>query len=214
MKNFAKNIVKYALRIIPYNSIRKINRYLDILYTHWVKPNFAFFGENSYLERGLRLWNTKFISIGSDVVIRRMSTLSTWDTYYGKNYIPRIEIGDGCSIGEFFNISCTNEIVLGKNVLIGRWVTIIDHSHGDFQEIQLSIPPAERELISKGRIVIEDNVWIGDKATICPNVHIHKGAIIGANSVVTKDVEAYTIVAGCPATARKSLVKSGDRQVN
>jgi acetyltransferase-like isoleucine patch superfamily enzyme len=48
-------------------------------------------------------------------------------------------------------------------------------------------------------VTIEDNVWIGDKATILPNVHIGKGAIIAANAVVTHDVPAYAVAAGNPA---------------
>lgn len=205
MKLFFTKIIKYFLKLIPYSRFQQMGRYLNILYTHWVKYDFASFGDNSYLERGLRLWNVRFISIGENVFIRRMSSLSAWDNYLGKKYTPKIEIGDGCSIGEFFNISCTNKVFLGKNVLIGRWVTIIDHAHGGFDEEELMTPPAERDLISKGGIVIEDNVWIGDKVTICPCVHVHKGAIIGANSVVTKDVVANTIVAGCPAKTVKAL---------
>lgn len=48
-------------------------------------------------------------------------------------------------------------------------------------------------------MIIGNNVWIGDKATILPNVSIGNGAIIAANSVVTKDVPEYCIVAGNPA---------------
>ena len=54
-------------------------------------------------------------------------------------------------------------------------------------------------------VVIEDNVWIGEKASIMPGVHIGKGAIIAANSVVTHDVPAYAVVAGTPAKVIKQL---------
>ena len=54
-------------------------------------------------------------------------------------------------------------------------------------------------------VVIEDNVWIGEKASIMPGVHIGKGAIIAANSVVTHDVPAYAVVAGVPAKIVKQL---------
>ncbi|WP_442590766.1 acyltransferase [Pedobacter sp. AW31-3R] len=205
--NFIKIVIKYILRLISYRSVQKADRFFNILYTHWVKYSFASFGGNSYLERGLRLWNAKFISIGQRVFIRRMGNLSAWDEYMGQQFQPKIEIGDGCSIGEFFNMSCTNSIVLGQNVLIGRWVTLIDHAHGGNGEEELEIPPAERNLVSKGGIVIEDNVWIGDKVTICANVYIHRGAVIGANSVVTKDVAAHTVVAGCPARIIKTALK-------
>ena len=60
-------------------------------------------------------------------------------------------------------------------------------------------------LYRKGPVVIEDNVWIGEKASIMPGVHIGKGAIIAANSVVTHDVPAYAVVAGVPAKIVKQL---------
>lgn len=63
----------------------------------------------------------------------------------------------------------------------------------------MDMPPTQRPIYSKGPVVIGDNVWIGDKATILPNVSIGKGAIIAANSVVTKDVPEYSVFAGNPA---------------
>lgn len=59
-------------------------------------------------------------------------------------------------------------------------------------------------MVSKGPVIIEDNVWIGDKATILANVTIGKGAVVAANSVVTKDVPAYSVVAGIPAKVIKT----------
>ena len=60
-------------------------------------------------------------------------------------------------------------------------------------------------MYSKGPVIIQDNVWIGEKATILPGVTIGEGAIIGANSVVTKDVPAKSLVVGCPAKIVKTL---------
>ncbi|MBQ8538908.1 MAG: CatB-related O-acetyltransferase [Ruminococcus sp.] len=63
--------------------------------------------------------------------------------------------------------------------------------------------PKLSDLSLKGDTVIGNDVWICQNATILPGVHIGDGAIIGANSVVTKDVEPYTIVAGNPAKVIK-----------
>lgn len=205
MRSFVLKIIKWGLRLFPYRSIQSFNRLLNILYTHWLKREFGALGENSILERGMRLWNPGSVFIGDDVYIRRFGNISTWDSYLTKKFSPRIEIGKGCSIGEYFNISCVDKVTLGSNVLIGRWVTIIDHTHGSLDKNDIEIPPARKDLYSKGGIVIEDNVWIGDKVAICPNVHIEKGAIIGANSVVTKDVKSNTVVAGCPAKYIRSI---------
>lgn len=67
------------------------------------------------------------------------------------------------------------------------------------------LPPLFRPLFSKGPVIIGKNVWIGDKATILPGVTIGDGSIIGANSVVTKDVPAYSVVAGNPAKIIKTI---------
>ncbi|MBR0310679.1 MAG: hypothetical protein IJQ97_07320 [Paludibacteraceae bacterium] len=55
------------------------------------------------------------------------------------------------------------------------------------------------------KVVIDDNVWIGEKSSILPGVHIGRGAIVAANSVVTHDVPAYSVVAGVPAKVIKQL---------
>lgn len=60
-------------------------------------------------------------------------------------------------------------------------------------------------MYTKGPIIINDNVWIGEKATICPGVTIGKGSIIGANAVVTKSIPPYSVAVGCPAIIIKQL---------
>ncbi len=64
---------------------------------------------------------------------------------------------------------------------------------------KVMIQGEEHEAISKGNILIDDDVWIGAKATIMSGVHINQGAIIAAGAVVTKDVPPYAIVGGVPA---------------
>ena len=83
--------------------------------------------------------------------------------------------------------------------MFGRMVTVTDNSHGATTIDDLSKAPHMRKVISKGEVVIGENVWIGDKATILPGVHIGKGAVVGANAVVTKDVPPFSVVGGIPA---------------
>ena len=94
-------------------------------------------------------------------------------------------------------------IHIGKDVLIGRFVLINDHNHGDISPESLALPPIKRSLVSKGGITIGDRVWIGDKVSILSGVTIGEGAVIGANSVVTKDVPANAVAAGIPAKVIK-----------
>ena len=107
--------------------------------------------------------------------------------------------------GQFIKISI-NRIKIGEGVLTGKFVTITDNSHGNpNDESESNISPVIRTVYSKGQVIIGNNVWIGDKATILPNVKIGDGCAIGANSVVTKDIPAYSIVGGNPARIIKTI---------
>ena len=88
-------------------------------------------------------------------------------------------------------------------MLTGKWVTITDNSHGETDKDTLGMRPQKRTITSKGPVVIGNNVWIGDKATILPGVTIGDGAVIAANAVVTKDVPPYSVVGGNPAKVIK-----------
>lgn len=145
----------------------------------------------------------EYIVIGNKTGLGKHGVLQAWDNYKGENFSPSITIGDDCWIGDYFNISAIRSITIGNRVLMGRWVTILDNSHGKTAFEDLIIPPRIRPLFSKGEVVIEDDVWIGDKVSILPGVHIGKGAVIGSNSVVTKDIPAYAVACGTPCNIIK-----------
>ena len=109
------------------------------------------------------------------------------------------------------NVSFEGEglIEIGNNVLIGSNVLITDHAHGTSTIEDLNIPPSRRNLISKGPVIIRDNVWIGENVCILPNVTIGEGAIIGANSVVTKVVPPFSLCCGNPAKVIKTITVEG-----
>lgn len=146
----------------------------------------------------LRL-NEKYFRIGSKSSFGKYAVLTAWDSYAGEKFTPKVIIGENCNFGDFLHLTCINRIEIGNNVLTGRWVTITDNNHGKTDLFDLSIPPANRKLFSKGPVKIEDKVWIGDKATILPGITIGEGAVIGANTVVSKDIPPYSIVVGNPA---------------
>lgn len=112
---------------------------------------------------------------------------------YGKH----IEIGKGCFIQQCCTFFGRGGITLGENVLVGPKVNIITINHDP--------DPENRSATYARPVVIGDNVWIGINSTILPGVSIGCGAIIGANSVVTKDVPPMTVVAGNPARIIKTL---------
>lgn len=195
--------------LLPYRRMEFFANIGRLFYSCWIANEMAFVGKHSHIGR-LRLFKGgQFISIGANTSIGRQSILTAWDEYAGERFIPSIQIGDNCCIGEFCHITACHSIAIGSGVLTGRFVYISDNSHGDYSGIsleqQLALRPILRPLGVKGAVSIGDDVWIGDKATILSGVTIGKGAIIAANAVVTHDVPAYTLVGGIPAKVIKCL---------
>lgn len=147
----------------------------------------------------------EYIVIGDGFRAEAGLVLGAYDNLNGKKYSPQLVIGENVNLGFWNRITCCNEITIGNNVLCAGKVFITDHFHGDTQKVDFSIPPIERELYSKGKVVIEDNVWIGEGVVILPGVRIGEGAIIGANAVVTKDIPPRSIASGVPARVQKKL---------
>ena len=165
------------------------------------------------------------ITIGCHTVFGDRVYLTAWDKYYTaskdvmhdgviekshnnlfiQHLTPEIIIGENCTIGAYNHITCTNKIVIGNRVLTGKWVTITDNAHGGIDVESLKLSPERRPIVSKGTVIIKDNVWIGDKATILPDVTIGEGAVVAANAVVTHDVPPYCVVAGNPARILKDF---------
>lgn len=145
------------------------------------------------------------IEIGDNCYFDRGVQISAWSDYEGQKFMPEIHVGDNCGIGANSHITAINCIKIGNNVRLGKNIIITDNAHGASDRKLLDINPHDRPLFSKGPVIIEDNVWIGEKASIMPGVRIGRGAIIGANSVVTRDVAPYSIVAGIPAKLIKNL---------
>jgi acetyltransferase-like isoleucine patch superfamily enzyme len=169
--------------------------------------SFRFVGKKTIFQFRSRFFNPKFISIGENCFVGDFSLLEAPTFNYSKK-APCMKIGNGCVIGEFNHFTCTNEIVVGDNLLTGRFVLITDNSHGDTLKKNLIISPMCREVISSGPVVIGKNVWIGDKVSILPNVTIGDGVVIGANSVVTKDIPSYCVACGIPAKVIRNFGES------
>ena len=92
---------------------------------------------------------------------------------------------------------------IGNYVMIGPDVSLLSNSH-NFDRIDV---PMERQgMTDNNPVVIEDDVWIGRNVVILPGITIHKGSIVGAGAVVTKDVEPYSIVGGVPAKFIKKRI--------
>ena len=180
----------------------RIEKWKTIFLTNIFRRYFFHFGKGSII-RSTSIGGFNSISIGDNCDIGKRAIVAVHKT--SKYDKPFIKFGNYVVIGDDSNISCINGITIADGVLLGRKVMINDNSHGSFTMEDLKIRPNKRTLVSKGPIVIEKNVWIGEMAIVLANVHIGEGAIIAANAVVNKDVPAYSIVAGVPAKVIKKL---------
>ena len=115
-----------------------------------------------------------------------------------------ITIGDNFYIGRYSQIECNatigNDVIMGNNVaLVGKY----DHKYDQVgKTIRTASQIRDHDynwLGLNSQVIIKDDVWVGYGAIIMSGVTINRGAIIAAGSVVTKDVEAYSIVGGNPA---------------
>jgi maltose O-acetyltransferase len=109
-----------------------------------------------------------------------------------------VSLGDNSGFGTGSVIS--GNTVVGNNVMIGRELITIPRNHR-FDD--LDRPMIEQGFTAPTMIYIDDDVWIGDRVTILPDVHIHAHSIVAAGAVVTKDVPEYAIVGGVPAKVIK-----------
>jgi lipopolysaccharide O-acetyltransferase len=114
----------------------------------------------------------------------------------------RIEIGDGARLSDLVHVGAVGNLRIGRNVLIGSKVLIIDHSHGHGYRAapsEIHVPPGDRELVSRGDITIGDNVWLADNVIVLAGVTIGDNCVVGAHSLVRGDLPPNSICAGNPA---------------
>lgn len=181
---------------------KKINNVRNYIYS---KKNCKLFNcVNVWFKRPINFTKgEQFFSIGEGTSFGKFAVLTAWENYEGETYIPSISIGKNCNFGDFLHLTCIKKITIGNNVLTGRWVTISDNGHGETDYQTLQIPPIIRRLSYKGPVIIGDNLWIGDKATILSGIRIGNGVVIAANAVVTKDIPSFCIAVGNPAKVIK-----------
>lgn len=111
-------------------------------------------------------------------------------------------IDENFQMNDYVHITAMTNITIGKNVLLASKVYISDCSHGSYAGDQNDTSPvtapSERKMFSKP-VIIHDNVWLGEFVSVLPGVIIGEGSIIGANSVVSKDIPQNVIAVGSPA---------------
>lgn len=194
--------------LCPHGLVFKLKYLSNVFYSGWISRKFKHYGAGTILRYPLTLRGVSRISIGRESSVGENSALTVWEYADSGIPAPEIVIGSGVSIGVGAHITAINRIEIGDNVLIGKTVTITDNAHGKSDAEAITLPPIKRRLYSPGPVIIESGVWVGDKVTILPNVRIGKNSIIGANSVVTKDIPPNCVAAGVPARVVKDVGRS------
>ena len=152
-----------------------------------------YFGVGAMIARPHHFWGEKYISIGDHVAIWRYSRVDALGN--GPDF-EGIEIGEGCKIQPFVHIAAVEKVTLGKGVLIASHVYITDHDH-DFSDPY--DPPIWNKRVVSAPTCIEDYVWLGEGVMVLKGVTIGERSIIGAGSIVTKDIPSFSIAVGTPA---------------
>src|ERR1035437_4101379 len=142
-------------------------------------------GNESMIEYPARIVGGKYIRIGASFWAGPGLTLEAHDRHRDARYEPRVVIGDRVRVGNQCHIACVNRVEIGDDVLMGHRVFVTDHFHGRITREELAVPPNSRLVSSKGPVIIERNVWIGEGAGVLPGVTVGEGSVIGANAVVT-----------------------------
>ncbi len=174
-------------------------KYQEIYTNHFLRPQFEYLGRESTVTQPwnivvfggpIRFGDFTNLLAAPDKKIR----LSVWSK---KKDIKGIQFGDFCLVCSGVRVSSASEITIGDNCMLasGAYLTDADwHDIYDRTAFGTSAP-----------IILEDNVWVGDQATVCKGVTIGKNSIIGAGSVVVNDIPANTVAAGNPARVVKEL---------
>jgi acetyltransferase-like isoleucine patch superfamily enzyme len=135
------------------------------------------------------------IEIARGVNIGRRARIESHRTERGR---ATLSIGEGTSIGNDFHAGAAVELRIGRHCMFASGVTVLDHDH-DFGDP--SDPHKAFDAVVAQPTIIEDGVFLGDHVVVLKGVTIGRGSVIGANSVVTRDVPPLTIAAGMPARA-------------
>ena len=182
----------------------RLDYFKNIFYSGVFSKSLKNHPTNVFVHNTYSLKGGENISIGNNFIGNKGLVLEALSTFEHAIFNPSIAIGDNVFMNQNCRIQCINRIEIGDGVMFAGNIFITDHFHGD-PSIYDEDAPAQRKLFSKGPVKIGDFVWIGEGAVIMPNVRIGKHAIIGANAVVTKDVEDYSVVGGIPAKVLRKL---------
>ncbi len=172
-----------------------------LILTPVFKGRLASFGKRLYLYGGVPyIAGPLTISIGNDCRISGQTTF----TGRVQSTDPRLEIGNNVDVGWQNTFAIGQRIVLEDNVRLAGGVFLFGYSgHAlDAAERAAGAPDSDDDI---GDIIIKRDAWLGTNVTVCPNVTIGQGTIVGTGSVVTHDLPDFVVAVGNPARVVRHL---------
>ncbi|WP_291087516.1 MULTISPECIES: acetyltransferase [unclassified Empedobacter] len=180
--------------------------FLQVVFLVYSKiRTFFLFKEARMIRFPFRVRGKKFIEINKGFTTGFNCRLDAFD-FNDSNEIL-IKIGENVEINDDVHIAAVESVVIENDVLIASKVYISDHNHGSYKgevhDSPLTTPNSRK--IYTAPILIKKNVWLGEFVCVLQGVTIGEGSIIGAMSVVSKDIPPYSIAVGSPAKVIKKF---------
>lgn len=173
----------------------RIERLLAIPYGWLYRMALRHMGIGAFVSPFIYAIGLDRVSLGDRSRISRNTRLLALKAYGNQSFNPQINIGNNVSIGFGCTLSCINRIDIGHDVTIGDNVYIAD-SHHDYSNPGLGVL---NQPLLPGQVSIGQGAWVGYGAFVAGDISLGEHSVVGANSVVTRSVPAYTVVAGAPA---------------
>jgi lipopolysaccharide O-acetyltransferase len=172
---------------------RVVTRLSEWARTFPVRQGMPYVGDRVRLIPPILVYGGAAIRIGNGVCIWQHARLIAHNSDDGS---IKIDIGDGASIHPYAHISAIRSVRIGAGALFASNVYISDHDH-DWRDPD--DPPISNARVLAAPVDIGPNVWLGEKVCVLRGVTIGEGSIVGAGSVVTKDIPPRSIAVGAPA---------------
>lgn len=145
------------------------------------------------------------MTFGQNTSVREYSWISTIPSYAGVLHAPQLDIGNDVYIGRYVCITCIDRVTIGDECVLSEHVYVADSAHGNEPDGDLMML---QPLVSRGPVDIGRRCFIGYGARVLSGTTLGDNCVVGANAVVTKSFEPYSMIAGVPA----KLIKRYNRQ--
>lgn len=161
---------------------------------------FGAIGPGTLIFKPVLIAGPKDMYLGAKVMIQPGVRLETVRS--SPDRTPRLEIHDNANLEQHCQIVCHNRVTIGRNVSVAANCCIVDVTH-PYGDPNGSSKFADRVQDDDAEVVVGEGSFIGFGSVVLPGVHIGRHAVIGANSVVTRDIPDYCVAAGVPARVQK-----------